>query len=92
MKEISNIISGAYLKTLSDNLDLSLVESIPDIATDMAQATIDSVLIDFAHAADNAITVNMEMVSSVADIRGDFYMIFDAASAEKILNAVRSRN
>ena len=63
LKEVSNIISGAFLKSLSDYLDLSLIESIPDMAVDMAQATMDSILINFAHSAENAITIDVEISS-----------------------------
>ena len=91
LKEVSNIISGAFLKSLADYLDLSLVESIPDMATDMAQATMDSVLIDFAHSAENAITVDVVISSEEKEIRGHFFLLFDATSAGIIIEALNAK-
>lgn len=91
LKEISNIISGAFLKSLADYLDLSLVESIPDMSTDMAQATIDSVLIDFAKSSENAITIDMEIGSHEEKIQGHFFLLFDAKSAGIIINSLRGK-
>lgn len=91
LKETSNIISGAFLKSLADFLNLSLVESIPDMAMDMAQATVDSVLIDFAHSAENAITIELAINSDEKKIRGHFFLLFDAASAGIIVQALRKK-
>lgn len=91
LKEISNIVSGSFLKSLSDYLGLSLVESIPDMTTDMAQAAMDSILIDFAHSAHKAITINIEIASNEEKIRGSFFLLFDSASADIILKSLKGK-
>lgn len=91
LKEISNIVSGSFLKSLSDYLGLSLVESIPDMTTDMVQAAMDSILIDFAHSAHKAITIDMMITSHEEKIRGNFFLLFDSASAEIILKSLRGK-
>lgn len=91
LKEISNIVSGSFLKSLSDYLGLSLVESIPDMTTDMAQAAMDSILIDFAHSAHKAITINIVFISNEEKIKGSFFLLFDSASADIILKSLKGK-
>jgi len=74
---------------LSERLKLSLVESIPDLTVDMVQATIDSVLIDFAQSSDEAISLEMTFKSTNQQIEGYFFVLFDSSSAKVILDSVR---
>jgi len=89
LKEVSNIISGSFLAVLSERLKLSLVESIPDLTVDMVQATIDSVLIDFAQSSDETISLEMTFKSTNQQIEGYFFVLFDSSSAKVILDSVR---
>ena len=88
LKEVSNIISGAFLRSLSDYLDLTLVESIPDMTMDMMQATVDSVLIDFSRSSQNTITVNIAIASDEQKITGQFFLLFDSSSADVVVEAL----
>jgi chemotaxis protein CheC len=91
LKEVSNIISGSFLAILSESLDLSLIESIPDLTVDMIQATIDSVLIDFAKKAEEAISIEMNFKSDENTINGYFFVLFDTQSADVILKSISKK-
>jgi len=91
LKEVGNIISGSFLAVLSESLNLSLIESIPDLTVDMIQAAIDSVLIDFAKKAEEAISIEMSFKSEDSAIKGFFFVLFDTYSADVILTSIQKK-
>jgi chemotaxis protein CheC len=95
LKESGNIISGAFLSALSNYLTINMIETIPDIATDMLKATIDFVLTRFAkEEASEAVAfeIDFEMgteESVVNNIRAYFVLLLDVKSAEKVLESLK---
>ena len=55
MKEIGNIIAGAYLSALSTMTNLKILPSIPYIAVDMAASILSVPAIQFGQYGDNAL-------------------------------------
>ena len=60
MKEIGNIIAGAYLSALSTMTNLKILPSIPYIAVDMAASILSVPAIQFRQYADNALFIETE--------------------------------
>ena len=60
-KETANIFTGSYLNALSKMLDVKMIHSIPHVATDMAQAVIDYVLIKIARTSDDLLLVKTKI-------------------------------
>lgn len=95
LKESGNIISGAFLSAISNYLSINMVESIPDIATDMLKATIDFVLTRFAkREASEAVAfeIDFEMGTSAAaaeKIKSYFVLLLDVESAAKVLESLK---
>lgn len=84
LKEIGNIITGAYLSALSSLTNLTIVSSIPFLAVDMAAAILSVPAIQFGQFGDNALLIETEFGDAVK-INGFFILLPEIDSYEKIL-------
>lgn len=89
LKEVGNIIVGAYLNALSDFMGLLLIMSVPAIAIDMAGAIMTTGYLNFGEAQDYVLCVNTGMAMGEDHIRGHFLLIPDAASLHVMLRELR---
>lgn len=87
MKEISNIITGAYLNSLSMLTNLKIYPSPPDLALDMAGAILSVPAIEFGIMGDKILLIQSQFYDDV-EIDGYFILIPDLESYEKILSAL----
>ena len=65
-KEMSNIVTGSYLNALANMLDLKIFPGVPSAATDMAQALVDSILIQIGEHSDNILYVTYGLLNFIA--------------------------
>ena len=84
MQEIGNIITGAYLSSLSDMTRLKIVSSIPYISIDMAGALLSVPAIEFGKIGDKVLLIETEF-DDESKINGYFILIPNIASYDKIL-------
>ncbi len=94
LKEVGNILASAYLSALATLLGLNLIPSVPLLAFDMAGAVVDYVLIQLNQAGDQALMVETEFYGQNEPedaIRGQFFLLPDAASLDLVLHAVEKR-
>jgi chemotaxis protein CheC len=89
LKEIGNVIVGAYLNALSDFMGMLLIMSVPAIAVDMLGAIMMTSYLNFGHEQDYVLCVNNEMVIGEAAIRGHFLLIPDDASLQLMLREMK---
>lgn len=89
LKEIGNIIVGAYLNALSDFMGLLLIMSIPAIAIDMVGAIMTTSFLNFGEAQDYVLCVNTGLIMGEERIRGHFLLIPDAASLQIMLREMK---
>jgi chemotaxis protein CheC len=94
LKESGNIISGSFLASISNYLTINMIESIPDIATDMLKATIDYVLAEFAKREMSdavAFEIDFEMgtLAAAGKIRAYFVLLLDTESSDKMLESLK---
>jgi chemotaxis protein CheC len=96
IKESGNVIAGAFLSIISDQLSINMLESVPDIATDMLKATTDFVLTQFANRGVSeavAFEIDFEMRTAAAaaaaeKITASFVLLLDLESAQKVIRAL----
>ena len=84
LQEIGNIITGAYLSSLSDLTRLTINASVPYIAIDMAGAILSVPAIEFGKLGDHALMIEAQFSDDAADgINGYFLLIptFDSYNA-----------
>lgn len=87
MKEISNIITGAYLNSLSTLTNLKIYPSPPALALDMAGAILSVPAIEFGAMGDKILLIQSQFYDDV-EIDGYFILIPDLESYERILSAL----
>ncbi len=95
LKETGNILAGAFFSAMSNYLNINMVESIPDIATDMLKSTIDFVLAGFIKEKKGeavAFEIDFEIgfvATATAVIRAYFFLLLDIESAAKVLSSLK---
>ena len=87
LKEVGNIITGAYLNSLSSLTNLKIFPTIPDVTVDMAGAIMSVPAIQFGAIGDRMLLIQTQFFDEVA-IDGYFILIPDMDSYAKILSAL----
>lgn len=87
MKEVSNIITGAYLNSLSTLTNLKIYPSPPDLTMDMAGAILSVPAIEFGTIGDKLLLIQSQFYDEV-EIDGYFILIPDLESYGKILSSL----
>lgn len=86
LQEIGNIITGAYLSSLSDLTRLTIQASVPYMAMDMAGAILSVPAIEFGKLGDKALMIEAEFGEDAAnEIGGYFLLIPTMASYDAIM-------
>lgn len=87
MKEVSNIITGAYLNSLSSMTNLLIYPSVPYLSVDMAGAILSVPAIQFGSVGDKILMIQSQFSDDVA-IDGYFVLMPDLESYDKILHSL----
>jgi chemotaxis protein CheC len=89
LKEVGNIIVGAYLTALSDFMGMLLIMSTPAIAVDMAGAVMTTSYLNFGDEKDHVICVKTVMFLDGDAVRAHFLLIPDDVSLKVILRQMK---
>lgn len=89
LKEVGNIIVGAYLNALSEFMGKLLIMSVPGFAIDMAAAIMATTYLNFGDAKDYVFCVNTRMHLGDDHLRAHFLLIPDDASLQVMLREMR---
>jgi len=88
LKELGNIVVGAYIRVLADDLKLKLIYSVPGFADDMIGAILNDVLARMATTTDYAVVIESDF-----SIRGEGYgsilLLLSFPAVERVLTARR---
>ncbi|MBP5453337.1 MAG: chemotaxis protein CheC [Lachnospiraceae bacterium] len=87
LKEIGNIITGAYLNSLSTITNLKIYPSIPDLTIDMAGAILSVPAIEFGTLGDKILLIQTQFTDDF-ELNGFFILVPDLESYGKILGAL----
>lgn len=87
MQEVSNIITGAYLNSLSSLTNLVIYPTPPSLSIDMAGAILSVPAIEFGALGDKILLIQSQFYDEVA-IDGYFVLIPDVDSYKKILTSL----
>lgn len=90
LKEIGNILSGAYVSSLSGLTNLKITISIPALAIDMAGAILSVPAIHFGQMSDNVLIIQNEFIETEGGkkVDGFFFLIPDLESYEVLLGSL----
>ncbi len=87
MQEVSNIITGAYLNSLSTLTNLKIFPTPPSLSIDMAGAILSVPAIEFGILGDKILLIQSQFYDEV-EIDGYFILIPDIDSYKKILTSL----
>jgi len=87
MQEVGNIITGAYLNSLSTLTGLRIYPSPPDLTVDMAGAILSVPAIEFGVYGDQILMIQSRFFHEV-QIDGYFILVPDMDSYRKILSSL----
>lgn len=87
LQEVSNIITGAYLNSLSMLTNLKIYPTPPSVSIDMAGAILSVPAIEFGALGDKILLIQSQFYDEV-EIDGYFVLIPDMDSYKKILSSL----
>ena len=87
LKEMGNIMTGAYLNSLSDLTNLKIYPSTPDLTIDMAGAILSVPAIEFGVLGDKILMIQTRF-SDDLKIDGFFILVPDLNSYKKIMESL----
>ena len=88
LMEIGNIISGAYLTAISQLTNLSIIQTVPSLAIDMAGAILSVPAIEFGKLGDKALLIESQFRDDEIDVCGYFILIPTLESYSRILKSL----
>jgi chemotaxis protein CheC len=88
LSEVVNIVGAAYLNALASFTGLPFVPSVPSVAVDMAGAVLDVILIGAGTVGDHVLFMETEFSEIKENVTGNFFLIPEEGSLEKILAAM----
>src|SRR5688500_12078097 len=90
LKEVSNIIVGAYINALSEFMGMMLIMSVPALAIDTAAAILTTSYLNFGSEHDYVFAINSHlMMGNTTEFRAYFLLLPDDASLKGMLQALR---
>ncbi len=87
MQEVGNIITGAYLNSLSTITNLTILPSPPSLTVDMAGAIMSVPAIEFGIYGDKILMIQSQFFDEI-EIDGYFVLVPDIDSYAKILSSL----
>lgn len=88
IKELGSILTGAYLSALFKFVHIQVIHGVPSLAVDMAQAILDTVLVELEQREDVAIVIETEFLEDAQQLTGSFFLLPEAGSLQKLFTAL----
>ena len=88
LKELGNILSGSYLKSIGDMTNLNMNQSVPGFSYDMAGAILSSTMISASSTGENVLLIETEFMDGEEKIEGYFFFIPQVESLSIILKSL----
>lgn len=82
LRELGNILSGAYLKAINIFSDLNLSQGLPAVAYDMAGAVLSSSVLDYNQSEDEIILLETEFIISSKKMELYYFFIPEEKSID----------
>ncbi|MBU1118397.1 chemotaxis protein CheC [Patescibacteria group bacterium] len=91
LKEIGNVLLGPALGALSHFLDAHIVQSVPELASDMLDSVIDEALSEVLKSSKAAMIFKTEFSVKSKDISGHFFFLFEPKATDEILKMIKEK-
>lgn len=91
IKEVGNILAGAYLNALTEFLGLMLLQSVPQLVFDLAEAVVAEISKGMPEDV-KVLCIETTFTEPNRVINGHFFLIPEKNSLEQILKAIRVKS
>jgi len=88
--EFGNILTGAFITSLSNFLKLNILCSIPEMVTDMSGAVTNAILAELGQESDKILTFKVHIELSGESIGNDLFFFFNPEPSLKILKSLNN--
>lgn len=88
MREVGNILAGAFLNALSSLTQTPMLNSLPSMTYDMAGAMIDSVVADMTAVSDKVLMIETSFIESEEDLRIHIFLLPEPKSLTLLLQKI----
>lgn len=88
LKEIGNILTGAYVYAFSNFTGIDMLSSVPALAYDMVGAILNTILADLGEMGDYALIIKTQLLACDESVDGHFFLVPDPGSLATILSAL----
>ncbi len=88
MREVGNILAGAFLNALSVLTQTPMLNSLPSMTFDMAGAMIDGVVADMTAVSDKVLMIETSFIESEEDLRIHIFLLPEPASLVLLLKKI----
>lgn len=88
INEIGNILSGAYVSSLSALTNLNMKISVPSLAIDMAGAILSVPAIQLGQVSDNILIIQTEFFEGNDNVSGYFFLLPEMESYHTLLKSL----
>lgn len=88
LQEIGNILSGAYISSLSSLTGLNITISVPSLCIDMAGAILSVPAIQFGYIGDKVLLIETVLQDGNDTVKGNFFLIPETNSFTTLLNSL----
>lgn len=85
IKEVGNILSGAYINSISDLTGLAINLTVPSVAVDMAGALLSVPIIKFGVIGDKVLFIEENFKSAEENITSHIILFAEVESLDRIL-------
>lgn len=91
LKEVGNILSGSAINAISSFLGFSLLQTIPDVSTDMVQAIVESLVAEYGEHTEKVLMMELELAILEENLQVKLYFLFDPSSTAQILEETKKK-
>ena len=75
LKEIGNILTGAYVYAFSNFTGIDMLSSVPALAFDMVGAIMNTILADLGEMGDYALIIETQLTACDESVDGHFFLV-----------------
>lgn len=94
LKELGNITTGVIVTELANTLNMSMMLTVPNLASDMVGALVDQVLIEYGETSDDLLVIQFPFSIELDNqtVNGSFDLFFDKNSTDQIVSRLQQKN
>ncbi len=88
MREVGNILAGAFLNALSVLTQTPMLNSLPSMTFDMAGSLIDSVVADMTAVSDQVLMIETSFIDCEEDLKIHIFLLPQPNSLDRLLQTL----